>query len=181
MASQLQRNTKRKAAKLRAAARQKTHSSLPAAVQLREKQRHEDREIILSAEARAMVEEMVADGFCAPNTIPTVKQFSRYAAFRNSRAATNRAAAIENETAAFAANGGVMDMIFHRLRNPKLKDTAFANLVVAAQRGVAMAPSLVDETQRVSVAADSNIIDEDELDKIAAEFGGLPFSAGGDA
>lgn len=170
MASQLQRSSKRKAAKLRTAARQKALAAQPAAVQLREKQRHEDREIVLSAEAKAMVEEMVGEGFCAPNTTPTVKQFSRYAAYRNSRAAANRAAAIENETAAFAANGGVMDLIFQRLRNPKLKDTPFAMLANAAQKGLAMAPSLVDETQRVTIASDSHVIDEDELDKIAAEL-----------
>lgn len=170
MASQLPRNNKRKAAKLRTAARQKALASQPVAVQLREKQRHDDRDIVLSAEARAMVEEMVSEGFCAPNTVPTVKQFSRYAAYRNSRAAANRAAAIDNETAAFAANGGVMDLVFGRLRNPKLKDTPFAMLANIAQKGLAMAPSLVDETQRVTIATDSHVIDEDELDKIAAEL-----------
>lgn len=183
MASQLQRSSKRKAAKLRTAARQKALAAQPAALQLRETQRHESREIVLSAETRAMVEEMVAEGFCAPNTMPTVKQFSRYAAYRNSRAAANRAAAVENEVAIFNANGGVMDMIFQRLRNPKLKDTAFAHLVNAAQKGVVMATSLVDETQRVTIATDSHVIDEDELDKIAAELSAfsLPGSEGGDA
>lgn len=159
-----------KANKLRAAARKRIALNQKAVES--EVKRSANREVLLSAEAKALIEEMREHGFCSPGSIPTVKQYSRYAAFRNSRAASKRAAAIDDETAVYAANGGVMDLVFDRLRNPKIKDTAFAQLAVLAQRGLAMAPQLVDEVQRVSVVSEQNILDEDDLDLLSGDLGG---------
>lgn len=157
-----------KANRIRAAARYKAADPKHLA---KEKDRTAKRETLLTAEAKAHLDEMRANGFCPPNAMPTVKQYSRFAAFKNSQAAASRANVIAEETAFISANAGLMHRVYERLADPKLKSTAFAQLAVVVQRQIAMAPQLVDETQRVSLATDSNIIDDAELIKVAKEFG----------
>ncbi|MDK9586739.1 hypothetical protein [Lelliottia wanjuensis] len=162
-----------KANKIREQARKRRNAAcaIPDKQQLKESNTLKGRDILLSAEAKALLEEMREHGFAPPRGLPTVKQFSRYAAYRNSRAASNRAAALDEETAVYMANGGLMQAIFDRLGKPTLKDTAFANLSTAALRVLNMAPSLVDADQRISIASDSNIVEDDELARVAKEFG----------
>lgn len=131
----------------------------------------EAREILLSAEEKARLQDMRDAGFAPPRGMPTVKQFSRYAAFRNAAAASNRGALIDEETAVLRASGGVMQMILERMQKPGIKDTAFANLVVAATRIASMAPSLVDADQRISIASDHNITTDEEIVSLASELG----------
>lgn len=133
--------------------------------------RTQRKEVLLSAEAKAHLIEMRAEGFCPPNTLPTVQQYSRYAAFKNSQAAANRARAMQEETSLYVAEGGVMGRVFERLNSPTLKDTPFAVLATLAVRLMSSAPSLVDEGQRIAQATDGNNVSDDELAAIAAEMG----------
>lgn len=158
-----------KANKIRAAARKRVAEN--SKNKLLEQADHDNRETLLAAESKAMLEEMRSQGFCAPRGVPTVKQYSRYAAFKNSQAATSRAQIVADDAAVISAHGGIAAMILKRLAIPNLKDTAAAQLLALLQRSVVMAPSLVDETQRVSLATDSNIVEDDELSKVAKEFG----------
>lgn len=160
-----------KARKIIAAALKKAAQSQTKSQVEQQAKRSADRETLLSAEAKAHLEEMRSHGFCPPGAMPTVKQYSRYAAFRNAQAASSRAQVIADDAALIAPRGGVVELIYERLADPKLKDTAFAQLTAQLQRSLALAPQLVDETQRVSLATDSNIIADDELAKVAGEFG----------
>ncbi|WP_310606711.1 hypothetical protein [Buttiauxella brennerae] len=158
-----------KASKIRATARKRI-TDTPKQLEL-ETKRSDKREILLSAEAKAMLEDMRSQGFCPPRGIPTVKQYSRYAAFKNSQAATARAQVIADDAATISARGGIAELVYERLTNPKLKDTAFAQLATLLQRSLALAPALVDESQRVSLSTDQSIIDDADLGDIAKELG----------
>lgn len=158
-----------KANRIRAAARYKAADPKHLA---KEKDRTAKRETLLTAEAKAHLDEMRANGFCPPNAMPTVKQYSRFAAFKNSQAAASRANVIAEETAFISANAGLMQQVYERLADPKLKSTAFAQLAVVVQRQLAMAPQLVDENQHASLASDNMSTEDDLLDLLAEEFGG---------
>lgn len=157
-----------KANKIRAAARKRLANLSQKQIEA-EQTRSDNRELLLNAQDRAMLEDMRARGFCAPKALPTARQYARYAAFRSSQAAANRAEIVEQETAVYAANGGVMDLVFERLRSPKLKDTAFAALAQLAQKGMQLAPVPVDDNH----VTESPLPDEDELDAISDELGGI--------
>ncbi|MGA5654320.1 hypothetical protein [Rahnella contaminans] len=125
--------------------------------------RTQRKEVLLSAEAKARLIEMRTEGVCPPNTLPTVQQYPRYAAFKNSQAAASRARAMQEETSLYVAEGGVMGRVFERLNSPPLKDTPFAVLATLAVRLMSSAPSLVDEGQRIAQATDGNNVSDDEL------------------
>ncbi|CAI1768441.1 Uncharacterised protein [Serratia quinivorans] len=158
-----------KANKIRAAARKRiAENQKQSELEVR---RSDNREILLTAESKAMLEDMRALGFCPPKGTPSIKQYSRYAAFRNSQAATTRAQVIADDAAIIASRGGVVELIYQRLADPKLKDTAFAQLTALLQRSLSMAPVLVDENQHASLGNDSVTTEDGVLDLLASEFG----------
>lgn len=160
-----------KAARIRESARKRKNAAcgVPVKTQEYESTLHKGRDIILSAEAKALVEEMREHGFAPPKGLPTVKQFSRFAQFKLTQADAIRADVLREELAIIAANGGVMQHVFQRINKPGLKDTAFAQLAAIATRQLAINPVAAQDTQ----TTDENQVDEDRLEELGAEICGV--------
>ena len=130
---------------------------------------HDRREMLLESEVPALLTEMREAGFAPPKGLPTQKQFLRYAAFRKARAMSRAAALAEDELAVAQAEGGLLSRVYERLDKPGLKDTAFANLITAAQRSIVAASARLDVDE---VAAELELPEADRINGLLKRLGG---------